>query len=130
MLQQLYSPDGFALELNGELIPLQSQILAPQRSFYSIGPDDQLLLHVRRSLFEANCTELIRNTLYIQLLRDTSVVYGDEQRSKQEHLITHQIFYNLLQPDPLLGEEWLTADLTGLLQLSKEIGRASCRERV
>mgnify|MGYP000877110087 CR=1 FL=1 len=119
LLQQLYSPDGFVLELNGDLIPLQSQILAPQRSFYSIGQDDQLVLHVRRSLFEANCEELIRNTLYIQLLRDTSVVYGDEQRSKQEHLITHQIFYNLLQPDQLLGEKWLTADLTGLLQLSK-----------
>lgn len=118
LLQQLYSPDAFLLELNGELIPLQSQILAPQRSLYSIGKDDQLVLHIRRSLFEANCTELIRNTLYIQLLRDTTVVYGDEQRSKQEHLITHQIFHNLLQPDLLLGEEWLTADLAGLLQLN------------
>jgi len=118
LLQQLYSPDAFLLELNGEIIPLHSQILAPQRSLYSIGKDDQLLLHIRRSLFEANCLELIRNALYIQLLRDTTVVYGDEQRSKQEHLITHQIFHNLLQPDLLLGEEWLTADLAGLLQLS------------
>jgi len=120
LLQQLYSPDAFLLELNGELIPLQSQILALQRSLYSIGRDDRLVLHVRRALFEANCGELIRNTLYIQLLRDTTVVYGDEQRSKQEHLLTHQIFYSLLQPDPLLGEEWLTADLAGLLQLSKQ----------
>jgi uncharacterized protein len=118
LLQHLYSPDAVVLELNGELIPLQSQILASQRSLYSIGSDDRLLLHVRRSLFEANCGELIRNTLYIQLLRDTTVVYGDEQRSKQEHLITHQIFHNLLQPDLLLGDEWLTADLAGLLQLT------------
>jgi len=118
LLQQLYSPDAFVLELNGELLPLQSQILASQRSLYSVGADDRLVLHVRRSLFEANCAELIRNTLYIQLLRDTTVVYGDEQRSKQEHLITHQIFHNLLQSDLLLGEEWLTADLAGLLQLN------------
>lgn len=118
LLQHLYSPDAVVLELNGELIPLQSQILASQRSLYSIGSDDRLVLHVRRSLFEVNCTELIRNTLYIQLLRDTTVVYGDEQRSKQEHLITHQIFHNLLQPDLLLGDEWLTADLAGLLQLT------------
>ncbi|MDK9717586.1 MAG: SPASM domain-containing protein [Trichlorobacter sp.] len=118
LLQHLYRPDAFLLELNGELIPLQSQILTSQRSLYSIGKDDHLVLHIRRSLFEANCSELIRNTLYIQLLRDTTVVYGDEQRSKQEHLITHQIFHNLLQPDLLLGEEWLTADLAGLLQLN------------
>ncbi|WP_333798513.1 SPASM domain-containing protein [Trichlorobacter lovleyi] len=118
LLLQLYSPDAIVLELNGELLPLQSQILAPQRSLYSVGADDRLVLHVRRSLFEANCTELIRNTLYIQLLRDTTVVYGDEQRSKQEHLITHQIFHNLLQPDLLLGDGWLTADLAGLLQLT------------
>lgn len=119
LLQQLYSPDAFLLELNAELIPLQSQILASQRSLYSLGKDDRLVLHVRRSLFEANCGELIRNTLYIQLLRDTTVVYGDEQRSKQEHLLTHQIFFNLLQPDRLLGDEWLTADLSGLLQLCR-----------
>ncbi len=118
LLQQLYSPDAFLLELNSELIPLQSQILAPQRNLYSIGMADRLVLHIRRSLFEANCTELIRNTLYIQLLRDTTVIYGDEQRSKQEHLITHQIFHNLLQPDLLLGKEWLSTDLAGLLQLT------------
>jgi len=118
LLQQLYSPDAVVLELDDELIPLQSQILSPQRALYSVGPDDRLTLHVRRSLFEANCTELIRNTLYIQLLRDTTVVYGDEQRSKQEHLITHQLFYNLLAGSHL-GDGFVMVDLSGLLQLCR-----------
>lgn len=115
LLQQLYSPDAVVLELDGELIPLASQITKPQRTLHSIGPDSRLRLHIRRALFEANCTELIRNTLYIQLLRDTTVVYGDEQRNKQEHLVTHQLFYNLLQPDSSLGDDWLVTDLSDLL---------------
>lgn len=115
LLQHLYSPDAVVIELDGEMIPLRSQILTPQRNLYNIGPDNRLLVHVRKSFFEANCGELIRNTLYIQLLRDTTVVYGDEQRSKQEHLITLQIFYNLLQPDNRLGDDWLIAELSGQL---------------
>jgi uncharacterized protein len=119
LLQQLYSTDGFLLELNGKLLPLQPQIISLQRTLYSIGPDDRLTLHIRRSIFMANCPELIRNTLHIQLLRDTAVVYGDEQRSKQEHLITHQIFFNLLESSSLPGGDWLATDLTGLLQLCR-----------
>lgn len=117
LLQQLYSPDALQLELNGELIPLGSQIIKARRTLHSIGPDDRLLLHVRKSFLNANCSDLIRTTLYLQLLRDTTVVYGDEQRSKQEHLITHQVFYNLLQADTLLGDDWLVSDLAGLLRL-------------
>lgn len=117
VLQQLYSPDAVLLELNGALIPLASQIVKAQRSLHSIGPGDRLRLHLRTTFLDANCTELIRNTLYFQFLRDTVVVYGDEQRGKQEHLVTHQLFYNQLQPDPLLGDGWLVCDLSGLVGL-------------
>lgn len=120
LLLQLYSPDAVVLELDGELFPLASQITKPQRMLHSIGPDSRLTLHLRQSLFTCNCSELIRNTLYLQLLRDTTVVYGDEQRSKQEHLVTHQIFYSLLQHSSRLGEDWLMVDLDALL--------ATCRQ--
>ena len=48
------------------------------------------------------------------------VVYGDEQRSKQEHLFNHQLFYNLLKPSPLF-EDFVVADLSGLLELHREL---------
>jgi len=119
LLQALYSDDAFRLAINGEPFPLRSQLLAPQRTLHSLGPADRVSLHVRRSLFAANCDEPIRNTLHIQLLRDTTVVYGDEQRSKQEHLFTHQIYYHLLRPSDLLGTDYVMADLGGLLQLHR-----------
>ncbi len=119
VLQQIYSPDAFILSLNGERIQLCSQILTPQRNLYSIEPDDRLLLYAIRSIFDANCPELIRNTLHIQILRDTSVVYGDEQRTKQEHIATYQLFYNMLDSELISGKEWVFADLTGFLHLCR-----------
>jgi len=73
-----------------------------------------------RSLFDANCPEFLRNTLYLQMLRDTPVVYGDEQRTKQEHVFTYQIFANCLQESTRLGAEYLMADLSGIIELHRE----------
>jgi uncharacterized protein len=107
------------MEIDGRQQPLRSQILKSGRDLYSLSPSDRVVVHLRRSLFLAGCDEVVRNTLHLQLLRDTTVVYGDEQRSKQEHLVTHQVFYNLLAPSSLNGEEWVMADLSGLLALQR-----------
>ncbi len=117
ILQQLYSEDSFFVEINGEAAPLFPQITKAGRLFYFIAQDDPVYIHVRRSLFSVNCHETVRNTLYIQMLRDTQVIYGDEQRSKQEHLFTHQIFYNLLESSPLMGADYVVADISVLLRM-------------
>ena len=117
VLAELYSDDAIIVAINEEHQPLRSQILSPQRTLYSITGDDRVVLHVRRSLFNANCSETVRNTLHLQLLRDTAVVYGDEQRSKQEHLFTHELYYRQLEASSLFGEEFVMADISGLLRL-------------
>ncbi|MBK6295893.1 MAG: radical SAM protein, partial [Rhodoferax sp.] len=66
-----------------------------------------------------NCPELIRNTVYLQLLRDTPVVYGDEQRTKQEHIFTYQLYANCLQPSERFGADYLQVDLSDLLTLHR-----------
>ena len=120
ILEALYSDSAFIISVNGDQIPLQSQILKRERSFYTIGPGDKINLFIRKSIFEINCDEIIRNTLYIQLLRDTPVVYGDEKRTKQEHILTHQIYYNLLKPGNLPDKDFLTADITGLFSMYRD----------
>lgn len=112
-LQALYSDSAFELQINDTCIGLQSQILSPERTLHTVSKSERIRLRIRAALFQANCPELLRNTLYIQLLRDTRVVYGDEQRSKQEHVFTHQIFHNHLQSDG----DFMTVDLTALLQM-------------
>lgn len=123
VLQQLYRDDGFLLEIGDEVVPLASQILKQRSVIYTVTESDRVRVHVRRELFDVNCDEPIRNTLYLQLLRDTPVVYGDEQRSKQEHMFTYQLFMNCLQVSDRFGRGFLMADLAALLALHKPLYR-------
>lgn len=95
-LTQLYRDDAFILQINDEYIPLKSQILKSKRSFYTVLDSDQIIIHVDRHIFTANCREQLRNTLYLQMLTDRQVSYGDEQRVKQAHLFTHQLWVDYL----------------------------------
>jgi len=117
LLQELYSDSAFVLEVRDELVPLTSQLLKDRATWYTLAAGDRIVLHTRRSLFAANCPEFLRNTLYLQMLRDTPVVYGDEQRSKQEHVFTYQLFASCLQQSDRLGADYLMVDLTGLIEL-------------
>jgi uncharacterized protein len=123
VLTSLFRSSAFELEIGDEVISLASQLQKSRTTWYTLTPKDRLVLHVRRDLFEANCDEPIRNTLYLQMLRDTPVVYGDERRTKQEHLFTYQIYRNCLQESDRHGPDWLMADLQGIVGLHRAIYR-------
>lgn len=97
VLQTLYSDKAFVLQLNDERIPLASQLLKGDRTWHIITSDDRIGLHIRRDVMTAASPEVIRNTLYLQMLSDSQIVYGDEQRQKQAHLFTYQLWYDYLQ---------------------------------
>ena len=115
-LQTLFSDQIFVLDVLGESVVLASQLLKTQRHMHTLVRGDRVVLHLHRSALAANCSEPIRNTLYLQLLRDTLVVYGDELRTKQEHIFTYQLYANCLEPSSR-GTDWLQCDLTDLLAL-------------
>lgn len=119
VLQALFDGGAFVLELHGEAIALESQLLKIQRSLHTLVPGDRLVLHLRRDLLAQNCPEAVRNTVYLQMLRDTPVVYGDEQRSKQAHVFTYQLYADFLEPSALLGEGFAQVDLSGLIELHR-----------
>ena len=119
VLQILYSDSAYVLEWNGQDIALTSQLFKTQHSLYTFTQADRLVLHLRRTLLDANCNEPVRNTLYLQLLRDTPVVYGDEQRTKQEHIFSYQCFAHCLQPSARFGDDYVQCDLGGLLALHR-----------
>lgn len=130
LLQALYRDDAFILEVGEERLALASQLLKPRADWYTIGESDRLVVHVRRELFDANCAEPVRNTLYLQMLRDTPVVYGDERRSKQEHLFTWQLHTNCLAASDRFGDGWLMADLAGLVALHRHLYRRGVRNNL
>jgi uncharacterized protein len=98
-------------------VALSSQLLKQRRTVHTLVRGDRIVLHLRRAALLTNCPEPIRNTVYLQLLRDTPVVYGDERRIKQEHIFTYQLYANCLQPSEREGQDWLQLDLTELLAL-------------
>ena len=116
-LQSLFSDRAFILELAHEQLPLSSPLFKASRTQHTLVPEDPVRLHLRRDILQANCPEAIRNTLYVQLLRDTLVIYGDEQRTKQEHIFTYQLYANCMQESLLYGIDYLQVDLSNLLAL-------------
>ena len=121
VLQQLYSAGNFFLELNAELLPLSSQLLKAQREHYIIAEGDRCVIHLPRALLSVACDEPVRNTLYLQMLRDTPVEYGDEQRTKQAHLFTWQLYADCLLPSDKMGQGFVMADLGPLLAVHRHL---------
>ncbi|MEZ5717599.1 MAG: hypothetical protein R3E55_03770 [Burkholderiaceae bacterium] len=119
VLQALFDGSAFVLELHGEAIALESQLLKTQRSLHTLVPGDRVRLHLRRDLLAQNCPEAVRNTVYLQMLRDTPVVYGDEQRTKQAHVFTYQLYADFLQPSLLCGDDFAQVDLSGIIDLHR-----------
>ena len=105
----------FALQIDDEIIALESQLLKSNASCYTLAAADTLRLHINNEVWLATQEDPMRNTLYLQMLRDTPVIYGDEQRTKQEHLFTYQLFQRLITEPSTLGENWRSIDLAPLL---------------
>jgi len=117
ILKPLYNEGVFKLELDSEVIELASPILKAHSNWYTVAQGEKLVVHFPRSLLEVNCDEPVRNTLYLQMLRDTPVVYGDEKRTKQAHLFTYQVYADCLAPSDRFGTDHVMADLSGIVAL-------------
>ncbi|BFM13945.1 hypothetical protein R50073_01280 [Maricurvus nonylphenolicus] len=121
VLKALYSSKVIRLVINKEEEAVESQILKQSRSVYYLCDVDEVGVFVKASLFENNCSEKIRNSLYLQMLRDTHVVYGDEERIKQEHIFNYQIFYNQLKPIQRDGDQWFYINLSPILRVHSHL---------
>lgn len=120
LLGALYGEEAFVLEMGGELVPLVSPLLKDRSTWYSLAPGDTIVVHVRRGLFDANCTEFAQNGLFLQLLRDTPVVHGDEQRTKQTPIFSYLLNANALAESARLGPDYLMADIAGIIDLHRQ----------
>lgn len=120
-LEKLYSDKSFIIELNDEIINLESQILKNSNTYYTISSEDKIIVHFPSDLMKLNCDEIIKNTLYLQMLNNDFVVYGDEKRTKQAHLFTYQIYSSMLKKSSLFGNDYFMLDLSGIIALHKDL---------
>ena len=114
-LQKVYDPAAFFLLCDGEEIPLQSQLLKSERVYLFLAQETELRLYVRHGVLNALSDYPVNNALYMMLLSGDTVVYGDEQREKQEHIASWQIFKNTLERGESDKEGYHCLDLMPLL---------------
>lgn len=115
-LQKVYDPQAFILRCDGEEIPALSQLLKPAREILFVAEQTGLWLYIRKDVLDALADYPVNNALYIMLLSGNMVVYGDEQRQKQEHIASWQIFKNTVAQLPSDKEGYYCVDLMALLQ--------------
>lgn len=116
-LQMVYDPTAFILSVDGVDYKLESQILKTERDFLYLFKETPVILYIRDDVLDLLSDYPINNSLYMMLLTGDTVIYGDEQREKQAHVMTHMIFKYALMEEQSDRDGYFRADLTKLLAL-------------
>ena len=117
ILTQLYSSKLFFLKINGITYPLNSAILKTERDIELLDNQSEIILGIREDIFSIACSHDINNFVHIMLLRDTTVVYGDENRKKQEHIFDYSLYKNALIAQSQLCNGYYILDISAIIKL-------------
>jgi len=115
-LKNIYSSDVFILKVDNIEYKLESQIIKNTRDIIYLTEESNVKLYIRKGILE-NCDYPASNSLYMMLLTGDTLQYGDEQRVKQEHIMTHQIFTNTIKKEKSDKEDYYCVDITKILSL-------------
>ena len=116
-LKYIYDPNAFILEVAGEKYPLQSQLLKNSSQVIDIFEGFPVKIRVRKELLEVSDYPQ-NNALFIQLLSGDCHVYGDEQRLKQMHVATLQVYKFVLEDCEV--RDFYVYDMTAFLSSFKK----------
>ena len=115
-LQYIYSTEVFELEVDGVRYQLMSQILKPSRDIVYVTPVSRIKIRMRKDMINQECDYPENNSLYLMLLGGDLVTYGDEGRTKQRHIATHQIYKGVLEHAKENEEEYYVYDISHLFR--------------
>ena len=119
-LKYIYDDSSFILSIDKEEHPLKSQILRRTREIVSIADQSDIRLYVKKNIILEQSEYPENNSLYIILLSGDTIQYGDEGRTKQKHIMSHQIYKNVLDQNPSDKEGYYCISLNHLLKDYKE----------
>ena len=95
-LKYIYDDDSFILKIDNQEYHLGSQIIKKSRDIIYITPNSKIEIWMKKNMINEMCDYPENNSLYIMLLSGDLVTYGDENRTKQRHIATHQIYKGVL----------------------------------
>ncbi|MDU0478774.1 SPASM domain-containing protein [Staphylococcus chromogenes] len=104
VLAEMFRPGAIKLVVNGTALDLYSSHLYRKCLQVELRADQESFLVVDKSYWALNGGADASNALRLQLLSDTPVVYGDEQRTKMSHVTTVDAYPAQLQE---LEDAWV-----------------------
>ena len=110
-LKYIYDDSCFILKIDDREYKLESQILKNYRDVIYITPSNSIKLYIKDNLLEEVCDYPINNSLYIMLLSGNMVEYGDEKRTKQQHIASFQIYKGVLDKCERTKDGYIILDI-------------------
>ena len=115
-LKYIYDQNAFILKVDNVEYKLESQILKNKRDIIYLTEKSKIKLYIKNGVLE-DCDYPVNNSLYIMLLSGNLVQYGDENRIKQEHIMTHQIYTNTILKNKSDKKCYHCVDITDVIAL-------------
>lgn len=115
-LKYIYDLNCFILKVDDREYSLESQILKRVRNIIYITKDSEITIYVKNNLLDEESDYPYNNSLYMMLLTGDLITYGDEQRTKQAHIMTHQIYKGVLEKNVSDKEGYFKYDITNILK--------------
>lgn len=115
-LKNVYDSNIFILKVDDEEYNLQSQITKKSRDIIYLTSESVLKLYIKKGVLE-DCDYPNNNSLYMMLLSGNLIQYGDENRIKQEHIMTHQMYTNTIIKNKSDKNGYYCIDITNIISL-------------
>ncbi|MEG0826530.1 MAG: SPASM domain-containing protein [Bacilli bacterium] len=115
-LENIYSSDVFVLKVDDDEYNLESQVTKIKRDIIYLTKQSNVKLYIKKEVLEM-CDYPVNNSLYMILLSGNTVEYGDEKRTKQEHIMSHQIYTNTIKKTKSDKQKYYCIDITKMLSL-------------
>ena len=113
-LKYIYDGNSFILEVDGKKYNLESQIIKNTNDIIYITKESNIKIYMKKNLIYEVCDYPENNSLYIMILSGNLIKYGDEERIKQRHIVTHQIYKGVL--DNNIKGEYYDYDISNLIK--------------
>lgn len=118
-LKYIYDDNSFIIKIDDQEYNLSSQIIKKYRDIIYITPMSKIEIWMKKNLIKELCDYPENNSLYIMLLSGNLVTYGDEQRTKQRHIATHQIYKGVLD-NGNNNDEYYIYDISNMIREYKK----------
>ena len=119
-LKYIYDNDIFVLKVDNFEYKLSSQITKKVRDFIYLTKNSNIKIYMKKEIINELSDYPENNSLYIILLSGNTVTYGDENRCKQRHLATYQIYKGVLDNNKSDKEGYYMYDITNMIKEYKD----------